>query len=83
MWLGDTVGVFLYHAHAWGVEWIDEIFLVPTMFCMWFYYYKQIVANISLLLVHLPLACLHEWCVQWVVKLANWDIKCGGAWMGT
>jgi hypothetical protein len=27
--------------------------------------------------------CLCEWCVHGISKFVEWDIGCGGAWMGT
>jgi len=43
---------FLYHALAWGAEWVDEILPILIMFCMWFHCYDEVVSRRSLLLVH-------------------------------
>jgi hypothetical protein len=45
--------------------------------------FSQIVPNKFLVLIQWFLDYLHAWCVQWVLQLAKWHIRHGGAWMGT
>jgi len=82
VWLGGNVGVVLFDANAWRVEWANSFFPILTMLCLWLCLCYEIVPNMFVFLVQWSLTCLHEWCVHWISKLLDYDIKCGITWMG-
>jgi hypothetical protein len=80
---GSNVGIILFNAHDWKVEWIDQLFPISMhmAFCMQFCSYYKVVLGNFIFWVQWPLNCLYEQCVQWILKPIEWDIKYGGVRM--